>query len=61
MKAFYVEKSSGIKDSIWHAIAQDQIKQEAIDAGILQKADKNAEIVLKEFFGHLGYKVKIVR
>lgn len=43
------------------AIAQEQIKQEAIDAGILQKADENAEKVLKEFFGHLGYKVIINR
>ncbi|MBT2640532.1 MULTISPECIES: DUF4230 domain-containing protein [unclassified Bacillus (in: firmicutes)] len=43
------------------AIAQEEIKQEAIDAGILQKADKNAETVLKEFFGHLGYKVTINR
>lgn len=43
------------------AIAQEQIKQEAIDAGILQKANKNAETVLKEFFGHLGYEVIIER
>ncbi|MBT2692047.1 DUF4230 domain-containing protein [Bacillus sp. ISL-55] len=43
------------------AIAQEQIKQEAIEAGILQKADKNAETVLKEFFGHLGYKAIISR
>ncbi|GAM14536.1 hypothetical protein SAMD00020551_2687 [Mesobacillus selenatarsenatis SF-1] len=41
------------------AVAQKQIKQEAIAAGVLQKADKNAETVLKEFFGHLGYKVII--
>lgn len=43
------------------AIAQEDIKQEAISAGILQKADENAETVLKEFFGHLGYKVVIDR
>jgi hypothetical protein len=43
------------------AIAQEQIKQEAVDSGILQKADKNAETVLKEFFGHLGYDVIINR
>jgi hypothetical protein len=43
------------------AVAQEQIKQEAIDAGVLQKADKNAETVLKEFFGLLGYKVVIDR
>ncbi len=39
------------------AEAQEQIKQEAMDAGILQKADENAEIVLKEFFGNMGYRV----
>ncbi|ESU33526.1 hypothetical protein G3A_05810 [Bacillus sp. 17376] len=43
------------------AIAQAKIKQEAIDAGVLQKADKNAETVLKEFFGQLRYKVIIDR
>jgi len=43
------------------AIAQEEIKQEAIDTGVLQKADKNAETVLKEFFGHLGYNVTINR
>lgn len=43
------------------AEAQEQIKQEAIDAGILQKAEENAEIVLKEFFGHLGYSVTVER
>jgi hypothetical protein len=43
------------------AIAQEEIKQEAMEAGILQKADKNAETVLKEFFGHLGYNVTINR
>lgn len=43
------------------ALAQEKIKQEAIDAGILQKAEENAETVLKEFFGHLGYKVIIHR
>lgn len=43
------------------AAAQEQIKQEAMDAGLLQKADKNAEVVLKEFLGHLGYKVIIKR
>ncbi|UYZ24186.1 DUF4230 domain-containing protein [Mesobacillus jeotgali] len=43
------------------AIAQEEIKQEAIEAGILQKADKNAETVLTEFFGHLGYNVIINR
>ncbi|WNF24983.1 DUF4230 domain-containing protein [Mesobacillus jeotgali] len=41
------------------AEAQDQIKQEAIDSGILLKAEENAETVLKEFFGQMGYKVII--
>ena len=38
-------------------IAQERIKQEALDSGILQKADENAETVLKEFFGQMGYNV----
>lgn len=41
------------------ALAQEEIKQEAIDSGILQKAETNAETVLKEFFGHMGYRVII--
>jgi hypothetical protein len=38
-------------------IAQERIKQEALDSGILQKADENAETVLKEFFNQMGYNV----
>ncbi|MFT9596403.1 DUF4230 domain-containing protein [Mesobacillus sp.] len=41
------------------AEAQGQIKQEALDSGILQKAEENAETVLKEFFGQMGYNVVI--
>lgn len=41
------------------AAAQEQIKQEAMSSGVLQKADENAQVVLKEFFGHLGYKTVI--
>jgi hypothetical protein len=41
------------------AEAQEQVKEEAIEIGILQTAEKNAEKVLKEFFGNLGYSVKI--
>lgn len=41
------------------ALAQEDIKLEAIEAGILQKAEGNAETVLKEFFGHLGYRLII--
>lgn len=43
------------------ALAQEEIKQEAIDAGILQKAQENAETVLKEFIGHMGYNVVVNR
>lgn len=41
------------------AEAQNQIKTESIEIGLLQTAEKNAEKVLKEFFGTLGYSVKI--
>ncbi|WP_252183557.1 DUF4230 domain-containing protein [Rossellomorea vietnamensis] len=40
--------------------AKELIQQEAIDQGLLQTAEKNAEKSLKEFFGQLGYKVTIV-
>ncbi|CAM3799616.1 DUF4230 domain-containing protein [Mesobacillus thioparans] len=43
------------------AAAQEQIKQEALDSGILQKADENAQTVIKEFFGHIGYKTVFKR
>ncbi|MGD6966501.1 DUF4230 domain-containing protein [Rossellomorea vietnamensis] len=39
--------------------AKELIQQEAIDQGLLQTAEKNAEKSLKEFFGQLGYKVTI--
>ena len=41
------------------AEAQNQIKQEATDSGIFLKAEENAETILREFFGHLGYSVII--
>lgn len=41
------------------AEAQNQIKAESIEIGLLQTAEQNAEKVLKEFFGTLGYSVKI--
>lgn len=41
------------------AEAQEQLKEEAKELGILQTAEKNAEKALKEFFGNLGYSVKI--
>ncbi|WP_453990731.1 DUF4230 domain-containing protein [Bacillus nitroreducens] len=39
--------------------AQELIKKEAVEVGVLQTAEKNAEIALKEFFTNLGYSVKI--
>ncbi|WP_240189792.1 DUF4230 domain-containing protein [Bacillus sp. P14.5] len=39
--------------------AKELIQQEAIDQGLLQTAEKNAEKSLSEFFGQLGYKVTI--
>ncbi|MGF2618294.1 DUF4230 domain-containing protein [Rossellomorea aquimaris] len=39
--------------------AKELIQQEAIDQGLLQTAEKNAEKSLREFFGQLGYKVTI--
>lgn len=41
------------------AEAQDQIKAESIEIGLLQTAEQNAEKVLKEFFGTIGYSVEI--
>lgn len=41
------------------AEAQDQLKAESIEIGLLQTAEKNAEKVLKKFFGTLGYSVEI--
>lgn len=42
------------------AEAQSQIEMEAVDMGILQTAEKNAEKVLNEFFSNLGYSVKVI-
>ncbi len=41
------------------AEAQDKIKKEAIDIGLLQTAEDSAEKVLKEFFSNLGYSVEV--
>lgn len=41
------------------AEAQEEIKNEAIEIGLLESAEKSAEKVLKEFFSNLGYTVKI--
>lgn len=39
--------------------AQEQIRREAISEGLLNTAEENAETVLKEFFGNIGYKVNV--
>lgn len=41
------------------AAAQKEIKDEAIEIGLLESAEKSAEKVLAGFFGNLGYTVKI--
>ena len=41
------------------AEAQEKIKDEAIEIGLLESAEKSAEKVLKGFFSNLGYTVKI--
>lgn len=41
------------------AKAQEQIRQDAISAGLLVTAEKNAEKVLKEFFKNIGYTVNV--
>ncbi|MBN8194011.1 DUF4230 domain-containing protein [Bacillus sp. NTK074B] len=40
-------------------VAKDQISQEAIEQGILQAAEKNAEKSLKGFFEQMGYSLTI--
>lgn len=41
------------------AEAQEKVKEEVIELGLLQSAEESAEKVLQEFFGNLGYKVKL--
>ncbi|MER2038163.1 MAG: DUF4230 domain-containing protein [Solibacillus sp.] len=41
------------------AVAQKEIKDKAIEIGLLNSAEKSAEKVLKGFFSNLGYTVKI--
>ena len=41
------------------ATAQEKIKEEAIEIGLLQSAEQSAEKVLKGFFVNLGYTVKL--
>lgn len=40
--------------------AQEEIKEEAINMGILETAEKSAEKVLEGFFTNLGYAVEII-
>lgn len=42
------------------AVAQQEIKEEALEFGLLESAEKSAEKVLKGFFGNLGYDVNII-
>jgi hypothetical protein len=41
------------------AKAQEKIRQDAINSGLLDTADKNAVKVLKEFFKNIGYTVNV--
>jgi len=41
------------------AEAQEKLKAEAIEIGLLESAEENAEKVLKGFFSNLGYTVKL--
>lgn len=41
------------------AVAQEEIKVEAVEIGLLESAEKSAEKVLEGFFGNLGYTVKL--
>lgn len=41
------------------AVAQEEIEAEAIEMGLFETAEKNAEKVLKGFFSNLGYTAKI--
>lgn len=41
------------------AEAQERMKQEALDIGLLQTAEQSAEKVLQGFFGNLGYTVNV--
>lgn len=41
------------------AEAQEEIKKEAMEIGLLESAEKSAEKVLKGFFSNLGYTAKI--
>jgi hypothetical protein len=51
-----IKMNEGFKKA---AVAQEQIRQEAISTGLLDTAEKNAEKVLKEFFKNIGYTVNV--
>ncbi|SIA41187.1 Uncharacterised protein [Mycobacteroides abscessus subsp. abscessus] len=41
------------------AEAKELVEAEAIDQGILELAEKNAEKTISEFFGRLGYEASV--
>ncbi|KIL44068.1 hypothetical protein KP77_30170 [Jeotgalibacillus alimentarius] len=41
------------------AAAQEKMEKEAIEQGVLQRAEINAELALTEFFEHIGYDATI--
>lgn len=61
----YTEKGLLSGDVKWDegfelaAEAQEEIKTQAIDMGLLETAEQNAEKVLNGLFTHLGYTVKV--
>lgn len=51
-----VKMKEGFKKA---ALAQEQLRKEAIAEGLLASAEENAEKVLKEFFKNIGYTAKV--
>ncbi|MBS4214215.1 DUF4230 domain-containing protein [Bacillus sp. FJAT-49825] len=51
-----IKMDEGLKNA---SEAKEQIRQEAISAGLLDTAEKNAEKVLKEFIKNISYKVNV--
>ena len=39
--------------------AKEAMKEEAVEQGLLVKAEENAQKTLKEFYGRLGYTVEV--
>jgi|SRR5699024_8129407 len=42
------------------AVAQNEIETEAIEMGLLESAEENAEKLLESFFNNLDYRVKVI-